>query len=253
VCRATPEHFVGPSVPPATLTTPLHGPSLLAPNRVCHTEGSPATVAAIGHWALSICALPVTKSGPKHAFSTGISTRTARNPHRARSLTLSIRGELMYRVLCELMYLLAIHASPLQHKKATTFWSRQSYLLTLVVEGKTSSAYGNALGTVTDVTPEQPPKALMPRVASCCPLSPRAPAPLIMLGRCTAKRRPPSGRYSYLVTEVVEAKALLTSVAALGTATDVKPEQPLKADSPMLVTEGGMVTDVKPLQPAKAA
>ena len=41
-------------------------------------------------------------------------------------------------------------------------------------------------------------------------------------------------------------------VTELGMVTDVKPEQPLKALSPMLVTELGIVTDVKPVQPVKA-
>ena len=34
--------------------------------------------------------------------------------------------------------------------------------------------------------------------------------------------------------------------------TDIKSEQPAKADTPILVTEFGMVTDVKPLQLTKA-
>jgi len=40
-------------------------------------------------------------------------------------------------------------------------------------------------------------------------------------------------------------------VTLLGMMTDVKPEQPANADSPMLVTLLGMMTDVKP-QPMNA-
>ena len=41
-------------------------------------------------------------------------------------------------------------------------------------------------------------------------------------------------------------------VTELGIVTDVKPEQPENALSPMLVTELGMVMDVKPEQPENA-
>jgi hypothetical protein len=53
----------------------------------------------------------------------------------------------------------------------------------------------------------------------------------------TATTRPTSACQSYLLTSVVEGKAMLPILAALGTATDVRPEQPEKA--PCARTAGG--------------
>ncbi len=102
---------------------------------------------------------------------------------------------------------------------------------------------------VTEESPEQPEKAELGIIVTF--------SPIVNDVRFVQSLKEKLVQFSALnVTEVspkqpVKARSPM-EVTELGMVTEVSPEQPRKADEPMEVTELGMVTEVSPEQPRKA-